>query len=308
MSADEKPQPPAPASISGQGPQGPSLADQVAIGDDRHRVRQLHNLGDAGHLQRRTLVDSGELATEARALGQRRHRHPGNLDIEAIDRRAVYLGRQIDPGQRLADQTPGRTVLQRRLSRRRQGAGVRHQGSVSQAATAGRMDHRAALGMAIADRRAEARRAGPHQHVPTGRPHGSQVADVLLDRGAAARHVLAPMGEERRLNRGHLHADALPRRVEFVGENLRHASLGALAHLHLVDPHRDPAVRPDQQPVIERPGLVLRRCDHLAVAHGQRQDGRAGADEAAPRERVHALTVPWATLSAARWIAARIRA
>ena len=33
----------------------------VAISDDRHRVRQLHHPGDAGHLQRRTLVDSASL-------------------------------------------------------------------------------------------------------------------------------------------------------------------------------------------------------------------------------------------------------
>ena len=78
-------------------------------------VVELHDLAHALDGLGGRVVDALQLTTEHRRLRQRGDLHAGRTRVDAIDRRAVDLGRRVEPLGRRADQLEVLRILERHL-------------------------------------------------------------------------------------------------------------------------------------------------------------------------------------------------
>ena len=97
------------------------LGAPPGVGDDRDGVvADRHDLLDAGTARDRGGVEALDLAAEHRTGLDRRVQHARQLQVHAVDLRAVDLRHGVEPGHALAGDLPVLRVLQRHVGRRRQ--------------------------------------------------------------------------------------------------------------------------------------------------------------------------------------------
>ena len=199
--------------------------------------RDLHHGAHAGHLEDRVLVlDRGHLTGEGRRRHDRGVEHAGDVDVDAVDRAAVALGRRIQSRDRLADQAKSAAVLQRWRGAQRKLGGGRCELTIGQPFAAG-VDDEAVLGAALGGIDAPRLRCGADQHLARGGTGGAQPlvehrgrhrGALLLDGGLLPKCDLVglPAGHE-------LNLDAVPVRIELVGKNLGQGGVRALSDFWL---------------------------------------------------------------------------
>ncbi len=99
----------------------PLLGRPEIFGDHRHTARHLNHLDNSRDGAGRIGIESLDGTAEPRRPPDQRHQHAGHGHIERELRRAIALGRDIDPrGVATADEPEVRRVLQRHLFRYRQ--------------------------------------------------------------------------------------------------------------------------------------------------------------------------------------------
>jgi hypothetical protein len=251
---------------------------------------------DAGNAQRRRLVRANDPAASDRPLSHRREDHAAQPDITREKGRAVDFGREIEPGQRLADQAIARAAPHqqgfgqvRRRGRLRKlgkgdplpaphdepGSGVERL-PVDVPAPGGSLhQERPGGGAGFAEARLEGadggRAAGHHA---LGRRCGGAEPPIIREQ------IVGVEGPERR----RLHSHRPPIRPELVRQDLRQAGIDALPHLGLRHRHDHAPVAPDLQECVEQ-GLPRRGGKVRLVAPRPQRIGddqahaRAAADQ-----------------------------
>ena len=292
-------------------------------GGDADPVRVLDDRDHAGHGVRGGAVE-GDTAAAARRAAHRGMDHVAQPDVGGEARRAVDLGGDIEPGQRLTDQP----VLEPAADREVVGQAL-HGGRLGQlgegnpvvaapdeaavgvellpvdvpAARGGPGEQGAGGGAGLAQPRLEAahrgRSRGDHERV-AGRIFARGPAVDAEDRGEGA-VVGRLLGEQQvgveRADRRRLDRDGAPVGAELVGEDLGQAGIDALAELGLGDGDDDAAVAADLEEGVEQ-GLAVGGAQVGPVAAwpqapGEGQaDASAAADQQGPPADPLSLSVP----------------
>ncbi len=282
----------------------------VTVGDDGHRLVELHHAGDPRHRLGRGGVDRDERAALYRCDIDGGVEHARQREVDAVDGAPVDLGRNVEPRRGRATQRIGLRILQvgtrrHRLRRRRPrqltegrtlaGAGMRHP----------RLGRRA-----VRYGNPEPFRRGLDQH--------------LLGGGAGQAHAVVPRAPDGRRTARGLRAEPPRQPVGAIVDGPSHGGRHRIAHertedervgihvegrrlldpdltpvgLHLLDRHhRQPRQRPlshfamrneDRHEVVRRdrdPGrqlaLRFRVSRHDAVSTGREDDTADPQDEPA---------------------------
>ena len=256
------------------------------LGDHRDAVRQPHGRDHARHLPDVGFVEALQRAGVHRRVHRGGIDHAGQLHVDAVDRRAVGLGRGVAPRHALADQPPVLAGFQfLGIDRGKRRGHLRKRGdlAIAQLLAVRRIDHEARLGFQRGDIHAPLLGRVLHQHLAHLRAGDPQIVEVE-HRAAAAddgHHlvVLEGVAVQRRVAPGHLDRDLRPVGVHFLGDDHRQGRRGALAHFRAGADDSDRAVRRDPHPVVVL--LAGSRRVGLRVAN---QLEAVGADREAERQ------------------------
>ena len=160
--------------------------------------------------------------------------------------------RRVQARDVLADQLKLAGVLERRLGAQRNLGGVGRELAVAQCLSA-RIDDGTFVRPALPDADAPSLRGGADEHFARGGARGAQALVEHRGRHRGAffldRRLLPECDLVGRPPRHEPDLDALPVRVEFLGEDLRQHRVGALPHFRLRQPERDLAARRDHDPI-----------------------------------------------------------
>ena len=239
----------------------------IAIRDDGYETALVEHFDNARQVARISIVDRHRLGTKDRRSHDGGIFHVRQVDIDAEFGRAVCLGRNIKPRQRLAHQR----VLVRRLQRRLRGRGIfaclYGKTGIGFGSSAGLMvdiavrraqfarRHIPALGSGLddhfprrgasdphaahagkSDRRATARNLQPHG---LGNPQETAIQRIL-DKARDFRVAHQEFPPERVIGIGLMRRrlfkrHRLPVGIHFIGQHLRHRRENALAHFTVRD-------------------------------------------------------------------------
>ena len=315
----------------------PCLVDQPpGIANDGDTVdRQLRGvrvddegIGDAGRRLDGVEVDALHTTAVDRALLEHGVLHPGHRDVDAEQRLANDDLRVVYARNRLPDDREVLRVLERdgpRIGRLKPRRGTRQFA----------VGHRLVLevddsgfGRALLRLGAPLLRRGFHEHGASGSPGAAHRLVVHRRRHAAAGHLAPVLGRvEVRL----LHAHLTPGDVEFLGDEHRQHRLDALPDLGILGHDRHHAIRREADERVEdrldtgigNGGAGAARTvqseahteEHSSSCQGGDLKEAASRDVARSVHGAHASLPPVVSLtldgacaiSAARWIAARIR-
>ena len=215
--------------------------------DRRLRLWDLHDLFDAGHLQRLAGIERLHLAVGDRAVLDHGVLHAGQPDVDSVRRLARHHVREVDAGHGLADVAEVLRVLERdgHDVRHREGGGRLHQLAVPERTARRHVDHAMVLPLALRRVHAPLLRRRLLQHRAR---HGAELAHavvVVADAPRAVGVLVAVLLVADRLR----DLDSAPVRLELVGEDHRDAGAHALAHLRAMgdDRHRSGGVDGDEQ-------------------------------------------------------------
>ena len=245
----------------------------------RHKlteVEHLHNAAAVLHLGR---VHAFDTAVEHRTSGHCGVQHARQLRVNTVTNLAGDDGRNVHPGNRLADDFPVLGVFEFDFFGRLQLGGGRGQLAVTQRTLAGQVLDPAQRRAAFGSRHAPALRGSRHQHVAGGATGLAQVrlrvADgAAADRGHVAVHPLLPQVVVRG---GVFDADFLPIGVQLLGHHHGRGGAAALAHLGAGIADDDGVVGLDLDPGIQT-GRVGGICFFRQVKSQAEAGGGGGGD------------------------------
>jgi len=258
----------------------------VAVGQHRHAVRDGDDLAHALDCLGGAVVELGNLGAGLRRARHHRHQHAGQVDVDAVFRRAVDLGRGVQALERLAQQLEVLAVLQRRVLRRGELGGCHGECAIAEFLPL-RPEHLTERGAALRGLDLPLRGRSAHQHRARCGAGLAQGCPVRPHRGAAAgglhaEHRVRVGLVDRRL----LDAHRFPVGIELLGQQHRDGGVHALAHLGRAAQHGDAVVGRDAQPGVER-GACRRGGAEAAAGrqHETEHQRAAGTHETAPVER-----------------------
>ena len=256
----------------------------VAVRHHRNGVYQVDHVEDARHGSRGLIVERLHRGAE-----DRRSQGGGDLEIlhfgvDAEQRAAIDLGRNVQARSGGADQPVFVRRLQPRLRWRRDFGSRRGELGVGRFAAALRVGDPAVAQRQFVRRHAPGRSGGFGKHLPCrgpGRAHGMEAAvaharaaagDLQIhrlaelqegavhraDQGVRQVHVAKDEALGQRVvgvflvRRRFLHAHVLPIRVQLVRQHLRQHRVDALAHLGVGNDCGDAVVRRDLDPGVQQ--------------------------------------------------------
>ncbi len=264
-----------------------ALGSPPAIGGDRQRIIRGRNMPDAGNCLDCFMRIAGD-PPAGRRQARRCEQHSGEPDVAGEAQAAVGLGRSVQALQRLPDQP--RLARQAQRRRIRWSAVRRFLGELGEGEGPDAVDDEAVGRVAVPRRDVPAvggradqhrpRHRGRLAHRPFERAYGGRAGSDAQALGPA---LLPGQGirKGRRERRG-LDADRLPRRAEFVGDDLRQRGPDALPGLGLRHRNRHPPVASNLDERAERLLARLQRQVAREAMRPQRiSDDQADPDPAA---------------------------